>query len=149
MSRGEPLTDHDRDPWLTLIREKAVELMSEEEVPSTATGSPPKIVVIACSALKRIYRDVIRGHHPSTISRSASIRTYFVFIDGPREVLLKRMSGRKGHFMKVGMLDSQLDTLERPNEGDEERIVVVSLEASVEEQVRRAIEELNEAGLKY
>ena len=150
MSAGVPLTDEDRAPWLALIRSTADRL---------ADSSQTNTVVIACSALKRSYRDILRGTHPaadelpppSDIPSShpvpgahepgtRALRTYFVFIDGPREVLLQRMSARKGHFMKEKMLDSQIATLERPSAEELERdVVIVDLERGVEEQVKQAV----------
>ncbi|KAF9519995.1 hypothetical protein BS47DRAFT_918553 [Hydnum rufescens UP504] len=140
MSAGHPLTDADRIPWLTLVRYTA------EQLSSTKTEGD-NIIVIACSALKRSYRSILRGLSPESpgyllpseqshsFSKSKSelrspyteesreepspssdnrLKTYFLFIDGPRELLLRRMVARKGHFMKETMLDSQLTTLERP-----------------------------------
>jgi gluconokinase len=66
--------------------------------------------------------------------------TYFVFIEGSREVLMDRMLKRSGHFMKATMLDSQLNTLENP--AGEEGVVVVSVEDSTATQVDRAVEAL-------
>ncbi|PBK73520.1 carbohydrate kinase [Armillaria solidipes] len=120
MSSGQPLTDADREPWLALIRETGV-----EKVP----------VVMACSALKRHYRDILRGK-----DGEKAPRTYFVYIKGSREVLLDRMQKRQGHFFKVDMLDSQFEALESP-EG-EEGVVTVPLEESTEVQVAKAKEEL-------
>ncbi len=122
MSSGQPLTDADREPWLALIRETGV-----EKVP----------VVMACSALKRHYRDILRGKDGSEKEKP---RTYFVYIKGSREVLLDRMQKRQGHFFKVDMLDSQFEALESP-EG-EEGVVTVPLEESTEVQVAKAKEEL-------
>ncbi|KAK0240696.1 P-loop containing nucleoside triphosphate hydrolase protein [Armillaria nabsnona] len=122
MSSGQPLTDADREPWLALIRETGV-----EKVP----------VVMACSALKRQYRDILRGKDGSEKEKP---RTYFVYIKGSREVLLDRMQKRQGHFFKVDMLDSQFEALESP-EG-EEGVVTVPLEESTEVQVAKAKEEL-------
>ncbi|KAK0505167.1 carbohydrate kinase, partial [Armillaria luteobubalina] len=119
MSSGQPLTDADREPWLTLIRE---------------TGAEKVPVVMACSALKRHYRDVLRGED------GEKPRTYFVYIKGSREVLLDRMQKRQGHFFKVDMLDSQFEALESP-EG-EEGVVMVPLEESTEAQVAKAEQEL-------
>lgn len=168
MSRGEPLSDADRAPWLKIIRERATELTHES----------PRQVVIACSALRRAYRDLLRGKpvdlvtpapvpalpvaHPAgetsaeakaeegtdvqevVANTSPPLKTYFVFIRGPREVLLDRMQKRKNHFMKASMLDSQLATLEDP-EG-EDGVVVVDLEASPDEQCRQALEGLKAIG---
>lgn len=92
MSRGEPLTDSDRSPWLIRVGERLA-----------AFKGP---VVIGCSALKRTYRDIIRD--------KAGEPVCFLHLEGSRETLLERMAKRSGHFMPVSLLDSQLDTLEPP-----------------------------------
>ncbi|KAJ7271115.1 P-loop containing nucleoside triphosphate hydrolase protein, partial [Mycena rebaudengoi] len=125
MAAGEPLGDEDRFLWLRTIRGTA-----EHVVGGSACG-----VVIACSALRRVYRDVLRGGDDS------GLETYFVFIEGARAVLLERMQRRTGHFMKASMLDSQLATLESPR--GEQGVVVMSLEDSTEEQVELTVEFIN------
>ena len=114
MAAGEPLDDADRAPWLDAVAERI-------DV-AIATGSS---TVIACSALRRRYRDVLR--RPSVM---------FVVLDGPREVLLGRLQHRRGHFMPADLLDSQLATLERPDA--DERAVTVSVEPSPEQVVTAA-----------
>lgn len=125
MSSGIPLDDADREPWLENIRKKGVK-----------SGS----VVIACSALKKIYRETLRGKTSSPEGVRDGPKTYFVFLKGSREVLLDRMSHRQGHFMKAKMLDSQLATLESP-EGESD-VVVVPVEDTTEVQTRKAIQGL-------
>lgn len=98
MSRGEPLTDADRGPWL-----KAV-----------AAALRPG-TVMACSALRRQYRDLLREFAPADV--------LFIYLHGTREKLLERMRHREGHFMPVALLDSQLATLEEP-EPDERHLKV-------------------------
>ena len=104
MSAGEPLDDDDRRPWL----ERLSELLAEHR----AAGAP---AVLACSALKRGYRDLLRGTSPVP-------DTFFVHLDLPFEVLRTRMEQRE-HFMPASLLQSQLDTLERL-EPDEAGFVV-------------------------
>ena len=94
MAAGISLNDEDRWPWLAKVGQ------------SLAQGEK---VVIACSALKRKYRERILEEAPNTV---------FVHLDGSREVLAERMSSRRNHFMPVTLLDSQLATLE-PLEFDE------------------------------
>ncbi|MEV8212399.1 gluconokinase [Leifsonia sp. NPDC077715] len=96
MASGTPLDDDDRAPWLRAIGE-------------TLAGTAPEGVVVACSALKRSYRDLIRAEAPGAV---------FAELDGTREVLAARMAARPGHFMPVALLDSQLATLE-PLQADE------------------------------
>ena len=147
MSKGEPLTDVDREPWLEAVRTTAQHACAEQQV----NRSEPELcgVIIACSALKKYYRDTLRG----TIKRNTipsnleppepvALPTYIVFISGTRERLVERMNARKGHFMKTSLLDSQIQTLESP-EG-EEGVITVSLEASTESQVRSVHEKLRE-----
>jgi gluconokinase len=129
MSEGISLTDTDREPWLKAIRRTAVERISRESL---------KGVVVGCSALKRHYRDILRGSSEVDDEMDLSLKTYFVFIDGPKEVLMDRMLKRQGHFMKANMLESQLSTLERP--GEDENTVVVSLEDETPVQVEKVIQ---------
>ncbi|CAE6477334.1 unnamed protein product [Rhizoctonia solani] len=166
MSRGEPLTDADRAPWLKLIRQTGTELATRE-------GSNG-IAVVACSALRKVYRELLRGKpvnlvtsgsedtpvaHPKdetpgirdqadvdevVANTTPVLKTYFVFIKGTRDSLWDRMQKRQGHFMKASMLDSQLATLESP-EG-EDGVVVVDLEATPEQQCEQAVSGLKELG---
>jgi len=110
MSAGQPLTDEDRWPWLRAI---AAEI---ERVCGAG-----KHVVIASSALKRAYRDIlVHGRDDVRI----------VFLDGTQDLIAKRLAARKGHFMPPGLLDSQFKTLEPPQPS--ERPVTVSIDASVD-----------------
>ncbi|KIK69099.1 hypothetical protein GYMLUDRAFT_214083 [Collybiopsis luxurians FD-317 M1] len=158
MASGHPLTDADREPWLELIRttaeHKAVELQTvEAERKSLVHG-----LVVGCSSLKKYYRDILRGRRkevggtdervlPEHLEPPSKekLPTYFVFIKGSRELLLDRMTKRKGHFMKASMLDSQLETLESPEE--EEGVVTVDAEDSTEVQVNKAMEGLKTLGV--
>ncbi len=90
MAAGHPLTDDDRWPWLQRVGEA---LRDAED-----TG-----LVIACSALKRSYRELILRAEP---------RALFVFLDGSRELLERRLEHRHHHFMLADMLDSQFAALE-------------------------------------
>ncbi|KAJ7899040.1 P-loop containing nucleoside triphosphate hydrolase protein [Mycena leptocephala] len=148
MAAGCPLTDADREPWLREIRNTA-ERMADEQLQKggraqnnaiKATGTPG--VVIACSALKRAYRDVLRGVGPEdgdldSAHAPTDLPTYFVFIEGSQELLMDRMLKRNGHFMKASMLDSQLNTLENP--AGEEGVVVVSVEDTTATQADKAV----------
>ncbi|UGT58786.1 gluconokinase [Nocardia asteroides] len=96
MAAGIPLTDEDRWPWLDTV---AAWLGDHQD-----SGG-----VASCSALRRAYRDRLRAGAPDT---------YFVHLAATRAELLRRMTGRLGHFMPTILLDSQLDTLE-PLEPDE------------------------------
>ena len=100
MAAGTPLTDEDRWPWLATVG---------SELAAAKDG-----LVLACSALRRSYRDAIRAQAPDTV---------FLHLHGTKEVLGSRLEGRSGHFMPTTLLDSQLATLE-PLEADEAGIVV-------------------------
>lgn len=146
MSRGEPLTDADREPWLELVRTTAEHACAEQQAREPTKGL--KGVVIACSALKRYYRDILRGtHQPNAVPSHLepphpyALPTYIVFISGSRDLLIERMNARKGHFMKTALLDSQLQTLESP-EG-EEGVITVHLADSTEAQVQSSKEQLH------
>ena len=89
MAAGIPLDDTDRAPWL-------------DAVGAVLAAGP---VVVACSALKRAYRDRLRAAAPGL---------KLVFLDGAPALLASRMAARPGHFMPTTLLDSQLATLERP-----------------------------------
>jgi gluconokinase len=110
MAAGHPLTDEDRWPWLRRIR-----AWIDERI---AAGEPG---VVTCSALRRTYRDVLRDPHVE-----------FVLLDGTRELLLTRLAGRHGHFMPAALLDSQLDTLERPGADEQAMRVDISEAAAVQ-----------------
>lgn len=116
MASGTPLNDNDRAPWLAEIGR----LFSERS----------SALVIACSALKRRYRDIIRNGDPSVM---------FVHLDGSLGLLTQRMNSRPGHFMPSSLLESQLAALE-PLEAGEAGIVL---------SVDRPIEELVNAAHKY
>jgi gluconokinase len=98
MSRGEPLTDDDRDPWLKALNAK----MQEEE-------RAGRSAIFGCSALKARYRDVLRD---------GLSKVWFVFLKGDPEVLQARLDHRRGHFMPRTMLPSQIAALEEPEPGE-------------------------------
>ena len=116
MHAGTPLTDEDRWPWL----DRVADWISVH----TASGTPG---IITCSALKRSYRDRLRG--PGVV---------FVHLDAPREVIAARLNARLDHFMPPALLDSQLATLE-PLQPDE-RGVVVPLGGRPRDEARRALD---------
>jgi carbohydrate kinase (thermoresistant glucokinase family) len=117
MSRGEPLTDEDRGPWLYAIAAWADALRH--------TG---RRSVVACSALKRAYRRILVG---------GSADTRIVYLKGEKELIAARMAARSGHFMPVGLLDSQFRTLEEP--GPEENPLVVAIDAPPHEMVETIV----------
>lgn len=112
---GEPLNDDDRWPWLRIIRDNLKE--RAEAMLALDTTSPTRVIVLTCSSLRRVYRDILR----EVPSELATIT--FVYLKGSPELLQERIAGRKGHFMAAKMLQSQLDTLEEPDENQESVIV--------------------------
>ncbi|HEU0182978.1 MAG TPA: gluconokinase [Agromyces mariniharenae] len=114
MRTGVPLDDDDRLPWLRVVG---------EELAAGETGR-----VIACSALRRRYRDVIRGACPDAA---------FVELVVPTDELADRLGSRPGHFMPASLLASQLEALE-PLGADEAGARVDNV-GSVDEVVSRAI----------
>jgi gluconokinase len=121
MSAGIPLEDSDRWPWLDLVS-----MALAEEVVDTPSGSFTGTVV-ACSALKRTYRERILAGAPNT---------FFVHLDGSREILEQRIGARAGHFMPASLLDSQQATLEPL--GAEEPGCVLNVEDSIPQLVDQA-----------
>ena len=119
MAAGTPLTDADRWPWLDLVGH-------------ALAGAPEPGLVVACSALKRSYRDAIRA---------AAAAAEFVHLVVPRGVLGDRVANRPGHFMPATLVDSQLETLEPL--GADERGVVVDSEGGVEATAARALAALD------
>ncbi|TQM32923.1 gluconokinase [Nocardia bhagyanarayanae] len=92
MASGTPLDDSDRGPWLTAVGRWL------HDHYAAGTGA-----VVACSALKRRYRDILHASAPSV---------FFLLLTASREQLIERMTGRHGHYMPLSLLDSQLDALE-------------------------------------
>ena len=122
MAAGTPLTDEDRWPWLATVG---------TELANAGDGG----LVLACSALRRSYRDAIRQQAPDTI---------FLHLHGSNDVLRARTEGRSGHFMPPALLDSQLATLEPLDAG--ETGIVVDIAAPVQQVVREALAGLAAVG---
>lgn len=120
MASGTPLTDDDRWPWLRAV----AEWMS-------AQARDGRSSVVACSALRRVYRDVLR---------EAAGQVQFAFLSGDSELVGERLSYRDGHFMPASLLSSQYETLE-PLEPDEDG-VRVEASSSPDDVVERIIDGL-------
>jgi gluconokinase len=118
MASGHPLTDDDRWPWL----EKVAEWIRER----TAAGHPG---IITCSALKRSYRDILRGEH-----------VVFVYLHGSREQIATRLQARHGHYMPPALLDSQFADLEPP--GADERAVRIDIGPAAAVQASEIVDRL-------
>jgi len=111
MHLGIALDDADRAPWLSALRKLILGMVSEER-----NG------VVACSALKKRYREEIVGDSdPGLIG--------FVYLRGSKELISQRLAGRVGHFMNPELLQSQFDILEEPDDGD---AIVVDVAAAPE-----------------
>jgi gluconokinase len=104
MESGTPLTDADRKPWL-----EAIAAWIEDLRDQGGHG------VVACSALKRHYRDIL--------ARAGHATVRFVYLKGDKALIAKRMTARHGHFMPPTLLESQFATLEEPS-ADEHPITV-------------------------
>jgi gluconokinase len=120
MSAGHPLTDEDRWPWLQAIADEIDRVCKAGER-----------AVIACSALKRTYRDIlVHGRNDVRI----------IFLNGTQELIAGRLATRKGHFMPPGLLTSQFVTLQPPEAN--EHPVTVSIDAKVETIIDDIIRQL-------
>ncbi len=121
MSAGHPLTDEDRWPWLRAIADEIDRVCKAGEH-----------AVIACSALKRVYRDVlVHGRNDVRL----------VFLNGTQELIASRLARRKGHFMPPGLLASQFSALEPPD--GSENPITVSIDASIEAVIDDIVCQLN------
>lgn len=118
MASGVPLGDEDRWPWLDRIADRMRAI-------DRAGGS----AVVACSALRRVYRDRLR--------RSGA-EMCFLHLTGDRSLIRRRMESRSGHYMPPGLLDSQLATLEpaRPDETVHEIDIAGTLDEIAEAAIR-------------
>ncbi len=117
MRAGIALTDDDRQPWLRAV---AAEI-GRRRADDTS-------VIMACSALRRAYRDIlVQGHSDTRI----------VYLRGDKRLIESRLKARGDHFMPQELLDSQFATLEEPME--DERPIVVDIDASVDEIVDRIV----------
>jgi gluconokinase len=120
MAAGHPLTDEDRSPWLGAIAAEIDRACKAGEH-----------VVIACSTLKRAYRDLL-------VHGRSDVR--IIFLNGTQQLIADRLAKRKGHFMPPDLLPSQFRTLEPP--APDENPVTVSIDASVEAIVTDIIRKL-------
>jgi len=110
MRSGHPLSDEDRWPWLRAIA---------DEIDRTREAGGH--IIIACSALKRVYRDILIGSR-----RGVAL----IYLKGSRDLIGQRLRERRGHFMPPELLDSQFATLEEPDAG--ERAIVADVAPTVD-----------------
>jgi carbohydrate kinase (thermoresistant glucokinase family) len=127
MSAGIALEDADRWPWLDRIAQYLLD--------DSAENGPGGIV--ACSALKKIYRDRIRQQAGPVV---------FLFLEGPQELIRKRMQQRVGHYMQPGLLDSQLQTLEKPSAAETD-VITLNIDQPVDQIVRQALSALKASSI--
>jgi carbohydrate kinase (thermoresistant glucokinase family) len=129
MAAGQPLTDEDRWPWLDRI---ASYLKQDNSDSGHQAGG-----IVACSALKRIYRDRIRRNAGPVV---------FLFLDGSSELIRQRMQARVGHYMQAGLLDSQLQTLEKPTP-EETDVITLQIDQAVPDILQQALQSLKSSAL--
>lgn len=125
MRAGQPLVDADRWPWLDRLGRALGEAAAAEGC-----------AVAACSALRRCYRD--------RLIDAAGGQVRFVLLDAAREELERRMSARPGHYMPTSLLDSQLETLERP--GADEPVMTLHSDAPPDALCGAAVRWLRRGG---
>ena len=118
MRSGVALNDQDRAPWLR----KCIEWM-DARIEAGESG------VLACSVLKRSYRDTLLSGHPTAM---------IIFLAVSKEELTSRLTGRSGHFFPVRLMESQLDIMEPP-EPDEKQVRTVVAEGNPGETVSKII----------
>ncbi len=97
MEQGIPLNDDDRKPWLDILSKKINEW--------NQTGG----AVLACSALKKSYRDLLRN-----VNSDGAVNVKFIYLKGSKEIIYKRLNDREGHYMPPELLNSQFQDLEEP-----------------------------------
>jgi len=117
MSRGTPLTDEDRLPWLKLIAARI------DEARQGRRG-----VIVTCSALKRAYREILADGHDDV---------GFVYLRGAKDLIAGRLAARTDHFMPPGLLDSQFAALQEP--GADEPTIAMAIDAPPAEIVDRIV----------
>lgn len=119
MAAGKPLTDEMRKPWIERI---CARLKGLEEEGRNA--------VLAFSGLKKSHRDPLR---------QCCMETHFIFLDGDAETIAERISARQGHFMSPALLDSQFDSLERPDPREEPDVELLDITPPIPSVLERAI----------
>jgi gluconokinase len=118
MSRGVPLTDYDRGPWLSALHARMLDFFDRGQD-----------LVVGCSALREKYRE--------ELARGIAIR--WVYLRASPALIRSRLSDRKDHFMKVDMLDSQFDALKEPSDA-----IVVDAGAPPRAVVNRVLSQLGD-----
>ena len=127
MQRGVPLNDDDRMPWLNKICDEVIDRLLRLDS-----------VVVACSCLKKKYRDVLRRRIKNGNALNESISVRFVHLVLSKDVAMQRVEKREGHFMKAQMVTSQFEALEHPDMEIEPDCVNVEATLSMHEIVEKA-----------
>ncbi len=120
MASGQALEDADRWPWLDRIAAKL------------ADPAAPRGWVVACSALKRAYRDRLRA--------GAGPALRFVYLDADPALMRARVTGRRGHYMPASLVDSQFAALEPPV--GERDVIAIAADANLETEIPKLVAEL-------
>lgn len=118
MKAGHPLNDHDRAGWLAAIHDFALQHLSKQQS-----------CIIACSALKKSYRDLLR--------KGIEDQLQIVYLEGDFQTIQTRLTQRKAHFMPASLLKSQFDTLEPPKNA-----IKVNLRLRPEDIVKAIVRQL-------
>lgn len=117
MSKGIPLTDEDRLPWLQTLHALLEDYLSRR-----------KGIVLACSALKQSYRDILDD----------GLEVQWIYLRGSAALIRERLSHRKGHFAHENLLKSQLETLEEPKNA-----IVVDVGVDPSQEIERILAQLH------
>lgn len=143
MTDGQPLNDEDRLPWLQAIRSAIQDKIHAN-----------KVCIITCSALRKCYRDILRGNTSYTDTAPGYISSLvFVHLLAPRDLVMERVRARhgagtqKGSFFPATLIDDQLATLERPDTAVETDVLEVDATGSVPQVHKRVLDVLQNRGL--
>jgi gluconokinase len=119
MASGSALDDDDRKPWLARLRSEVIDAAGDDS-----------FTVLACSALKKSYREQLGVGTPGVA---------LIYLDGDAATLTARLAVRAGHYMKAGMLESQLATLEEPSPAEGIGIGIESAPGEIVARIEEAL----------
>lgn len=119
MKSGKPLDDYDRKPWLEDLANRIVKWQNEGGA------------VLACSALKKSYRQLLKSKAESGVQ--------FIYLKGKPDIIGKRLRKREGHYMPPDLLDSQFETLEEPEDA-----LVISIDKKPEQIVDEIVKRISD-----
>jgi carbohydrate kinase (thermoresistant glucokinase family) len=120
MRKGTPLDDEDRQPWLERLHQMILKWNKKDGA------------ILACSALKKSYRQTLRGDLDKN-------ELQFIYLKGSAELIRERLQHREGHYMPAGLLNSQFRDLEEPSD-----VLTAGIDRPVETIVSRIIDKLDE-----